>query len=159
MRLLCAQILVPGCSATQSAKEQILNNSTKRDYFWRDRIVPLREIFVKDHAHLLFEMSGSFAPRRIHFVENTDVHAQASFCGRGCHEVSEELDTRKNHPLTRTGQVRKQAVLNRIVLGGVGRIVRDPDFDAQGLRQLLQVLFEQIGVGAVPPAPITQHQQ
>jgi hypothetical protein len=50
-------------------------------------------------------------------------------------------------------------MLNRIILGGVGRIVRDPDFDAQGLRQLLQVLFKQIGPGAVTSASITQHQQ
>jgi len=50
-------------------------------------------------------------------------------------------------------------VLNWIVLGGIGRIVRDSDFNAQGLRQLLQVLFEELGPGAVTPAPITQDQQ
>ena len=49
-------------------------------------------------------------------------------------------------------------MLNWIVLGGIGRIVRDPDFDAQGLRQLLQVLFEEISAGAVTPASITPHQ-
>jgi hypothetical protein len=114
----------------------------------------LREILVKDNAHLLFEMGGSLAPRRIHLVENTDVHDQAGFRGCGCHEVSDELDTSKNHTLTRSGQVGEQPVLNGIILGGVGRIVRDPDLDAQVLPQLFQSLFEELGSGAITPAPI-----
>ena len=44
-------------------------------------------------------------------------------------------------------------MLNRIVLGGIGGIVRDSDLDAQGLRQLFLVLFEEIGPGLLLPPP------
>jgi hypothetical protein len=114
----------------------------------------LREILVRDDAHLLFAMGGSLAPRRRHLGENTDVHDQAGFRGCGCPEVSDELDTSKNHTLTRSGQVGEQPVLNGIIRGGVGRIVRDPDLEAQVLPQLFPSLFEERGPGAITPAPI-----
>ena len=40
-----------------------------------DGVIPLWEILVKDDSPLLFEISGNFPPRRVHGVENADVHS------------------------------------------------------------------------------------
>lgn len=53
----------------------------------------------------------------------------------------------------------KDAVLNRIVLGTIGRIVRDTDFQSDPVGQGLQVLLEERRLRGVAATAITQDQQ
>ena len=52
----------------------------------------------------------------------------------------------------------KEAMLNRIVLGAVGRIMGDANFDADVIGQCLQVLFEDVVTGTIAAAAITENQ-
>jgi len=52
----------------------------------------------------------------------------------------------------------KQVVFDGIVLGCVGRIVRDADFDANLIGESLQVLLEDVVTAAVAAPTVAKHQ-
>ena len=74
------------------------------------------------------------------------------------HEFADDLPTLEDDALTGSGDMGKEAMLNRIVLGAVGRIVGDANFDADVIGQCLQVLFEDVVTGAIAAAAITENQ-
>ena len=52
----------------------------------------------------------------------------------------------------------KEAMLNGVVLGCVGRVVRYPDFQAQPVGQLLETVLEDVTCGGVAATPVTEQQ-
>lgn len=50
-------------------------------------------------------------------------------------------------------------MFNGVVLGGIGRIVSDPNLNAEFIRQGLEFLLEDVIPRAVAPATITEQQQ
>jgi hypothetical protein len=60
--------------------------------------------------------------------------------------------------LTRARDVRKEPMFDGIVLGTIRWIVGDAKFQAQIVRQLFEVIFENVPVGGIAPAAIEQEQ-
>src|SRR5215469_16432553 len=69
------------------------------------------------------------------------------------------LDGTEDDALASTGHVGEKAMFDRIVLGGVRRIVSNSNFQAHVVGQRLQVLFEDQLRGAVATAAIAKQQQ
>ena len=63
-------------------------------------------------------------------AENAHLDLQSRGCFSLGHVVPSNLQGLKDHPATRPRYMGKEAVLDRIVLGAVGRVVGDPDLDA-----------------------------
>ena len=55
--------------------------------------------------------------------------------------------------------MRKQALVDGIVFGGVRGVVSNADFDADLIGEVLQVSLEELLVGVVATAPITPDQE
>ena len=73
-------------------------------------------------------------------------------------EFANNLPALEDDTLTGLCDVGKEAVLNRIVLGAVGRIMGNANFDADVIRQCLQVLFEDVVTGTIAASAITENQ-
>lgn len=108
---------------------------------------------------MLFEVRGNFAARGIGFVRNGDADFESSLCGRFGPQVLDEPHTAEDDALAHACEMRKQAMLDRVVFGRIRRIVCDADRHAYLLHDLCQVLFEQIGACAIAPTSIAQEQE
>jgi len=53
--------------------------------------------------------------------------------------------------------MREEAVFNGVVLGTVGRIVSNADFDADFISQFLEVGFEEVMPGVIAAATIAKN--
>ena len=95
----------------------------------------------------------------VHLVENAHLHGQSHGRFGLRHIVPGNLQSSEDHPTTGPRHVGKEAVLDRIVLGAVGRVVRDSDLDAKPVRQLLEFLLKHVSRRAVAPASVAQNQQ
>ena len=86
-------------------------------------------------------------------------HGPQALAGMGLfHQLFNQKDAGKYHPLAGAGHVRKQTVLNRVVLGAVGRVVSNADFDPQLINQFLEVFFEDEVAGVITATAVTQSQ-
>src|SRR5271157_6130534 len=79
-------------------------------------IVPLGEKLVEHNLHGLLESHGVLPARLVHLVKDAHLDLQALLRFGLRHVVPNGLERVKDHSATRPGQVREQAVLNRIVL-------------------------------------------
>ena len=61
-----------------------------------------------------------------------------------------------DYSLAGPADMRKQAMFNRIILGGIGGIMRNPYFNANLVTKILQILFKQVRARAVTTTTITQ---
>ena len=98
----------------------------------------------EEDPHGFLEAVGDFLSGRIDLVQNVDQHVQSRGGLSLRHVVVDLFDRLQDHSLTIAGHVGKQAVLDGIVLGGVGRIVGHTNLQAHALGEILQPLFEQI---------------
>jgi len=74
------------------------------------------------------------------------------------HGVACHLQGLQQQSLTRPRDVRKESVLDGIVLGTIRRIVGHAEFQAQVVCQLFEMIFENVAIGGVAPAAIEQEQ-
>ena len=80
---------------------------------------------------------GNFSSGLVSGFNNFDKYLQSFAGGSLFDELLDQIDTCEKNSLTGAGDVRKEAMLNRIVFGTVGWIMGDPNFNAQFIRQLL----------------------
>ena len=100
------------------------------------------------------EVVGDFAAGLIDGLDDVDHDVQA-LAGVGlCHQFFDQGHTGKDHALAGAGDVRKEAVLNRVVLGTVGRVVGNANFEAQFIGEFLEVFFEDEVMAVIAPAAI-----
>ena len=112
----------------------------------------------QNDAHVGFEVFCDFASSLINILDDFNHDLQA-FAGMGLfHQLFDQSDAGKDHALTGVGYMGKQAVLNRIVLGAIGRIMRNVDLDFKLINQFLEVFFEDGMVGIVTATAISQSQ-
>ncbi len=104
-------------------------------------------------------MPGRFAPRFIDLIQHLDSDFQTCARVGFLHQLPDRGDTVKHDSLAGTRHMAKDAVLNRIVLGTIGRIVSDPDFQPGPVRQCLQVLLKERGLRWIAAAAIPHNQQ
>ena len=84
-------------------------------------------------------------------------HDLQAFAGMGLfHQLFDQSNAGKDHSLTGVGYMGKQAVLNRIVLGAIGWVMSNADFDPKLIDQFLEVFFEDVMMGVVTATAITQ---
>ncbi len=69
------------------------------------------------------------------------------------HQFLDQLDAGEHHALASARNMWKQAMFDWVVLGAIGRVMGDADFNANLVGQGLQVLFEQVMSGIVLPPP------
>ena len=135
----------PGRAETTSRFHTDLGNSS---------IVPLGEKLVEHNLHGLLESRGILPARLVHLVKDAHVDLEALLRFGLRHVVPNGLERVEDHSATRPGQVGEQAVLNRIPLRAVRRVVGHANLDAKPVRQLLKVFFEQIHGRAIAAAAI-----
>jgi hypothetical protein len=74
------------------------------------------------------------------------------------HGVACHLQGFQQQSLTRSRDMRKESVFDGIILRTVRRIVRHAEFQAQMVRQLFEMILENVAIGSVAPATIEQEQ-
>src|SRR6266404_3991694 len=121
-------------------------------------VIPFGKKVVEKDTHGLLEAFGDFLSGSIDLVQNVDHDAESrgGFCRR--HVVADLLDRLQNHSLASASDMGKQAMFDRIVLGGVRRIVSDADLQLHALREVLQRLLEYIARRTVAAAAVAQKQ-
>jgi hypothetical protein len=123
-------------------KERDGNNFPISRWLGNSAIVPFGKNFVKDDLHALLESRSILPAGFVYLVEEADFYLQSGGRFGLGHVVLDGLQRVEDHSSTRPGQMREQAVLNRIVLRTVRRVMGHADLDAQPVRQFLEVLFE-----------------
>src|SRR5271157_5871496 len=123
-------------------KERDGNNFPISRWLGNSAIVPFGKNFVKDDLHALLESRSILPAGFVYLVEEADFHLQSGGRFGLGHVVLDGLQRVEDHSSTRPGQMREQAVLNRIVLRTVRRVMGHADLDAQPVRQFLEVLLE-----------------
>ena len=108
-----------------------------------------------DDGHVLLKFLHGFSTGLIHLVKNMDKRLQTPLGVRFLHQVLDHLNTGKQHPLARAGEMRKQAMFDRIVFGTVRRIMRETNFHPDLIRYALQVLLENVMARAVAATTVT----
>ena len=121
--------------------------------------MPLRERFIEDNPHLIFDIGSDFPTRCLDFVEHAHTDGYTRFRCRLRPQVFDDVDAGEEHALTGPREMRKQAMLERVVLRSVRWIVRHTNLPARLWRDLCESRFAQIGARAVAPTPSTQEQQ
>ena len=107
----------------------------------------------------MFEIGGIFAPRLVHRVQKPSRHLQAGRGMRTFDALPRNVHRVEDHPLAGAGDVREHLVFDRIVLGTVWRIVRDPHLSPEPIRQPLEVFLAQGVRSTLAPATVPKHQQ
>jgi len=125
---------------------------------WWYSVIPLGKLVIKNNRHVLFEPLRDFAPRGIGFRANIHADFKAGLRLRFRHQVFDQLHAAEHNALTRACQVGKQAMLNRVVLGRVRRVVRDSHRHTDVLHDLRKVRFKQVRACAMAPASVTEQQ-
>jgi hypothetical protein len=97
-----------------------LNNFFPGHIPWSNPVIPLWEVGVKEDSELFFDLRSHFSPCGVDLVENIDGNFSTGFRARFRHQLLHQLDTGEDHALTGAREVRKQPMLKRVVLGGVG---------------------------------------
>ena len=119
----------------------------------------MRQNLIKDDRHVGFEVLGGFATGLIELVDDVNRGGQ-TLLGLGFgHELADDLDALEDDSLTGAGDMGEEAMLNRVVLGAVRRIMSDSDLDADVINERLEVLLEEIVMRIVTAAAIAQQQE
>ena len=148
----------PECLSLR-AKDLADNNFPKLVCLWNGTIVPARKDVIEEDTHRFEEIRRTLFARRIDPRQNIHGHLQPLGGLRLFHEVLGDGDRMEHHTLTGPGHMGKEAVLDRVVLRTVGRILRHPDFQAHLIREGLQRLLEHMPIGGVAAPAIAQQQQ
>ena len=94
-------------------------------------IVPVGQEIIKHNGQVIFEGLTHLAFGCIYFIDNVDKSFQAGLrIGLG-HQFFDQFNGSENDALTSAGDMRKETMFNRIVLGAIGGIVSNPDFDTE----------------------------
>src|SRR3954447_5343879 len=133
---------LPAETRRRRSKERDGNNFPISHGLGNSAIVPSREDAVKDDLHVLLESRRILPAGFVDLVKDVyfDLQSGRRF-GLG-HVVPDRLQRAEDHSSTRPGQMWEQAVLNRIVLRAVGRVMGYSDLDAKPVRQSLEILLE-----------------
>ena len=124
-------------SVAEDAKDRPLNYSLILGGGSDSSVVPLWQEFVKEDGHVVLEISGHFATGLIDAVNLIDRDREA-LAGLGLgDELRDQFTSRKDDALTGAGDMREEPVFNRVVLGAIGRIMSDADFNADFIDQRL----------------------
>lgn len=105
---------------------------------------------------MLFDICGDLTTSLVNLLQNIDRDTQSGAGGGFGHQFLHQFDAGENNALTGARQMRKEPVLNRIVFGRVGRVMRHPHDESGFLREPREIQFEQLGVRAITPAAVTQ---
>jgi hypothetical protein len=108
-----------------------------------------------DNSHQLLEIISYLPPCLIHLLENMDKNLHASLGPRFQHQVFHHVETGENHALASPGHMGKQPMFNRVVLGTIRGIMRNPNFHPDCIGYGLEVLFKEIMAGVIAPTPVT----
>lgn len=147
-------IIRPCQLETNFAKPQLLSSP----FGWNGTIVPCGKFLVKGDFRCSLVAFWGFLADGVIAGEYPDRGGQTGFRAGPRHGLAHDLKRREQESLTSACHVWKEAVLDRVVLRTVWRIVGDADFSADAIRQLLQVVFENVPVGGVAAAAIAEHQ-
>src|SRR5208337_3192265 len=108
--------------------ERDVNNFPISRWLGNSAIVPFGKNFVKDDLDALLESRSILPAGFVYLVEEAYLHLQSGGRFGFGHVVLDGPQRVEDHSSTRAGQMREQAVLNRIVLRTVRRVM------GQGLR-------------------------
>ena len=85
----------------------------------------------------MLEVSGNFAAGLVDAVQQINGHRQ-TLLGLGLSdELTNQFTTLKDDPLTGAGDMGEETMFNRIVLGTIGGIMGDTDFNADLINERL----------------------
>ena len=88
--------------------------------FGHGSVVPLGQVIIKDNFHIVFEISGIFAPSLVHRVQEPYRHSQTSRGVRPFDELSRYVYRMEDHPLAGASDVREHLVFDGLYLEQYG---------------------------------------
>ena len=144
--------------ALNPGKEVVTNNFPSSTTGQDGAIVPARQMLIEDDTHVFQKVCRDFFACDVNPAEHLDRHRQPSGRFGLLHELPGDVHRVKRHALAGARHMGKQAVLDRVVLGTVWRVVRDADLQPKAIGQVLQCLLEHMAIRRVGAAPIAQHQ-
>ena len=133
-----------------------IRNLLTSPFAWNGTIVPSGEFIIEhDPPDFLVVFGGLFASR---VVAREDVHGrgQAGFCARPTHRFAHNLYRCQQQALASSSHVRKETMFDRIVLRAVRRIMSHANLAVDAVRQLLQLILEDVPSGCVTAATVAQ---
>ncbi len=83
-----------------------------------------------DNIQLLFHFGCGVSSDFIATSDDVDGCLQSGGCRRATHELDDIVDCVKQHSRASTTHVRKESSFDRIVLGAIGRVVSNADFNS-----------------------------
>jgi hypothetical protein len=121
-------------------------------------IIPSWQEIIKNDLHGFLEFFSHFTSGLVKLVNNMHKGLQPCLGMGFFHQFLDQLDAGEHHALASARNMWKQAMFDRVVLGAIGRVMGDADFNADLVGQGLQVLFEQVMSGIVTATAITLEQ-
>jgi len=125
---------------------------------WDGSIVPLGQEIIKDDPHIFHGIGSYLAASLIDFVNDMNESGQAGAGVGFFHQFFDQFKRCKNHALAGTGDMGEEAVFDGVVLGTIGWVMGDADFDPQFIGESLEISLEEMMTGTVTAATVTKHQ-
>src|SRR5438445_4180417 len=114
---------------------------------------------IKANPKLVSELNGGLLAKVVCSAQGMREYPQAGRSRGLVHQVANLLQRSEKQSAANAGQMRKQAVVDRVVLRAASRIVRDANRQARPLGHLLQLFFEQQPTATIAPTAVAQEQQ
>src|SRR5579864_2251518 len=121
---------------------------------WNGTIVPCGKLLVKEDFRRFLVAFWRLVADWVISAEYVNRGCETSFCARPSHGLANHLQRREYQPLAHACHVRKETVLDRVVLRTIRRIMGHADFTANAIRQMLQMVFEDMPIGRVAAAAV-----
>ena len=99
-------------------------------------------MLVEEDGNVVLEIWGGFSLGLIDLVDNLHSDLQPLTCVRLLHKLFDQINVGEDYTLTGPCDVWKQAMFDRVVFGGIGRIMSNSYLDANLVDQSLQVFLE-----------------
>ena len=113
---------------------------------------------MDDVRQELFHLLGGGAADFVDLPHHVDGGAQAGLRRGVSHQLDGSFQCVEQVSAARAADVRKQSTFNRVVLGTITRVVSHPDRQADGISELLKVIFHDELARCVA-APAIEEQQ
>ena len=119
----------------QSAFLHDLRSEIGKVMVGQDTLVSRVLIALLADGHILLELVSHLPLSLINFVNNRYRNPKSSLSMCPFHQGFDQFNTLEKYPLTGTSHMWEQTMLNRVILGGIGWIMGNTDFNANLLNQ------------------------
>ena len=117
-------------------------------------IVPFGQQVIEYDFQVVLDFIGGIAAGFVESPDHVDRRFQSSTRCRFSHQVDDGFHRVKQHACASATDVRKQTSLNRVVFRAIAGVMGHANFNADGVGQGLQLMFENVPIRRVAAAAI-----